>query len=155
MAKPEVYGKLAWPIMRAPTPSTVTRWRTARRAVLGAIVLAGAVATSTAVVRQAAFSGCHAHRVDRAYTYSGIGVVIERDDEGVTVKRVLPGSPADGLLHAGAHLVAVDGETPSDVEGWASAIRGAPGTTVELEVAYPCGGHKTIEIGRDVIRMDY
>jgi C-terminal processing protease CtpA/Prc len=124
--------------------------------VLGAIVLAGAVATSTAVIRQTAYSGCHGHRVDRAYTYSGIGVVIERDaDEGATVKRVLPGSPADGRLHAGARLLSVDGEVPADVEGWASAIRGAPGTTVELEVAYPCGGHKTIEIGRDVIRMDY
>jgi C-terminal processing protease CtpA/Prc len=141
--------------MRAPTLSTLTRWRTARRAVLGAIVLAGAVATSTAVVRQVALSECSSHRVDRAYTYGGIGIVIERSDEGVVVKRVMPGTPADGRLHAGARLVSVDGEMPADIETWASAIRGAPGTTVELEVEYPCGGSKTLAIGRDVIRMEY
>ncbi len=141
--------------MRVPTMSTIARWRNARRAVLGAIVLAGAVATSTAVVRQYALSECPGSRVDRAYTYSGIGVVIERDDdEGVSVKRVFPGSPADGRLHAGARLVAVDGVVPADLEAWSSAIRGAPGTTVELEVAFPCGGHKTVAIGRDVVRME-
>lgn len=141
--------------MRAPTSTTLTRWRIARRAVLGSIVLAGAVATSTAVIRQAAFSGCHsAERMER--TYSGIGVVIERDaDQGVLVKRVIPGAPADGRLHAGARLVAVDGEVPTDLQGWAAAITGAPGTTVDLEVAYPCGGHKNIEIVREAIRLRY
>ncbi len=141
--------------MRAPTSTTLSRWRVARRAVLGAIVLAGAVATSTAVIRQAAFSGCHnSQRVER--TYSGIGVVIERDaEEGVLVKRVMPGAPADGRIHAGARLVAVDGEVPGDLQGWASAITGAPGTTVELEVAYPCGGQKNIEIVREAIRLRY
>lgn len=141
--------------MREPTATTLARWRTARRAVLGAIVLAGAVATSTAIVRQVALSDCPHHRVDRAYTYSGIGVVIEREDEGVVVKRVLPGAPAEGLLHAGARLVSVDGETPGSLEAWASAIRGAPGTNVEIEVAYPCGGQKTIAMTRDIVRMEY
>jgi len=141
--------------MRSPTLSTLIRWRTARRAVLGAIVLAGAVATSTAVVRQMALSECASHRVDRAYTYGGIGIVIERDDDGIVVKRVMPGTPADGRLHAGARLIAVDGEAPADIETWASAIRGAPGTTVALAVEYPCGGHKLVEIDRDVIHMQY
>jgi C-terminal processing protease CtpA/Prc len=141
--------------MREPTSTTLARWRTARRAVLGAIVLAGAVATSTAIVRQAALTDCGQLRVDRAYTYSGIGVVIEREDDSVVVKRVLPGAPAEGQLHAGARLVAVDGESPASLEAWASAIRGAPGTHVELEVAYPCGGHKTIAVTRDIVRMEY
>lgn len=142
--------------MREPTSTTLARWRTARRAVLGAIVLAGAVATSTAVIRQVALSDCSHHRgVDRAYTYSGVGVVIEREDEGVVVKRVLPGAPAEGLLRPGARLVSVDGDAPGSLEAWASAIRGAPGTTVELELAYPCGGHKTIALTRDIVRMEY
>src|SRR5689334_4722985 len=84
-------------LMREPTATTLARWRTARRAVLGAIVLAGAVATSTAIVRQVALSDCPHHRgVDRAYTYSGIGVVIEREDDGVVIKRVIGGAPAEG-----------------------------------------------------------
>lgn len=140
--------------MRAPNSSTLNRWRTARRAVLGAILLAGAVATSTAVIRQTALSGCNGHRAARAFTYSGIGVVIEQDNGVLTVNRVFPGAPADGRIHAGAHLISVDGQTPDDVEQWAAAIRGAPGTTVELELEYPCGGHKIVEIERDVVRVD-
>lgn len=140
--------------MRAPTPSTLTRWRTARRAVLGAIVIAGAVATSTAVIRNTALSGCQGHRAARAFTYSGIGVVIEHEAGTVTVNRVFAGSPADGRLREGARLISVDGQTPDDVEQWAAAIRGAPGTTVELEVEYPCGGQKLVEIERDVVRVE-
>lgn len=141
--------------MRDSLLTSLTRWRTARRAVLGAIVVAGAVATSTAVIRSVALHDCHGGAVDRAYTYSGIGVVIERGEDAVLVKQVLPGSPAEGVLHAGARLVSVDGEVPATVDAWASAIRGAPGTSVELEVGYPCGGHKTVVIARDIVRMRY
>jgi C-terminal processing protease CtpA/Prc len=138
------------------TRSTLVRWRTARRAVLGAIVLAGAVVTSAAVMVRMGSSDCGAqHRVDRAYTYSGIGVVIERHEGDIVVRRVLRGSPATGKLHPGARLVSVDGETPPTLEEWAEAIRGAPGTTVDLEVQYPCGGKREIAITRDVVRMAY
>ena len=34
-------------------------------------------------------------------------------------------------------------------------LRGEPGSTVELEVKYPCGGERTVEITRDVVRMSY
>ena len=136
--------------------TTLARWRTARRAVLGAIVLAGSVVTSAAVMYRMGSSDCGAqHRVDRAYTYSGIGVVIERHEGDIVVRRVLRGSPATGKLHPGARLVSVDGENPPTLEDWAEAIRGAPGTTVDVEVAYPCGGHKVVSITRDVVRMSY
>ncbi len=138
------------------TRTTLARWRTARRAVLGAIVLAGSVVTSAAVMYRMGSPDCGAqHRVDRAYTYSGIGVVIERHQGDVVVRRVLRGSPATGKLHPGARLVSVDGENPPSIEAWAEAIRGAPGSTVDLTVAYPCGGQKVVSITRDVVRMSY
>lgn len=140
----------------ADSNTTLARWRTARRAVLGSIVLAGSVVTSAAVMYRMSARDCaDYHRVDRAYTYSGIGVVIEREDGDVVVRRILPSSPAQGVLHRGARLVAVDGETPETLEDWASAIRGTPGSTVQLEIAYPCGGHRLLEIERDVIRLNY
>jgi C-terminal processing protease CtpA/Prc len=138
------------------TRSALARWRTARRAVLGAIVLAGSVVTSAAVMYRTGSSDCGAqHRVDRAYTYSGIGVVIERHQGDVVVRRVLRGSPATGKLNPGARLVAVDGENPPTIEAWAEAIRGEPGTTVELKVQYPCGGERDVSITRDIVRMAY
>ena len=138
------------------TRLTLARWRTARRAVLGAIVLAGSVVTSAAVMYRMAARDCASyHRVDRAYTYSGIGVVIERERDQVVVRRVLPGAPADGVLYPGARLHSVDGEQPQTLEAWAESIRGEAGTNVELEVAYPCGGHKTLTIERDIVRMEY
>jgi C-terminal processing protease CtpA/Prc len=139
-----------------PTAPPLARWRTARRVVLGAIVLAGSVATSaTVLVRMAGHDCAVAHHAERSFTYSGIGVVIEREDQQAVVRRVLPGAPAEHKLYRGARLISVDGVAPRNLEGWASAIRGAPGTTVELEVDYPCGGTKTVTIARDVIRMQY
>lgn len=138
------------------TRTKLSRWRTARRVVLGSIVLAGSVATSAAVMYRMAAHDCSAyHQVDRAYTYSGVGVVIERERGQVVVRRVLPGAPAEDKLFPGARLVSVDGETPATLEGWAEAIRGTPGSDVDLEVASPCGGHKHVAITRDVIRVQY
>jgi C-terminal processing protease CtpA/Prc len=144
--------------MRSPEPTRtpLARWRTARRVVLGAIVLAGSVATSaTLLVRTAGHDCAITHHADRSFTYSGIGVVIEREDQQAVVRRVLPGAPAEHKLYRGARLVSVDGTTPRSLDSWAASIRGAPGTTVELEVDYPCGGTKTVTITRDVIRMHY
>jgi len=136
------------------TPLTLARWRTARRAVLGAILIAGSVVTSAAVMYRMAARDCASyHRVDRAYTYSGIGVVIELERGQVIVRRVFSGSPAQGILHPGARLVSVDGEAPATLEGWAKSIRGEVGSTVAVEVAYPCGGHKVIELKREIVRM--
>lgn len=138
------------------THTTLARWRTARRAVLGAVILAGSVVTSAAVMMRLGSQDCASyHRVDRAYTYSGIGVVIERHQGDVIVRRVLRGSPAQGKLFPGAHLVAVDGDDPATLEGWSAAIRGAPGSAVDIAVAYPCGGQKTVSIQRDIVRMKY
>lgn len=136
--------------------NSIRRWRFGRRVVLGSIILAGSVATSAAVMYRMAATQCGAqHQVNRAYTYSGVGVVIERERGQVVVRRVIEGSPADGKLLPGARLLEIDGQRPHSVEAWASAIRGEPGTNFEMEIAYPCGGKKHVFLTRDVVRVEY
>ncbi len=138
------------------TRNSINRWRFARRVVLGSIVLAGSVATSAAVMYRMAATQCGAqHQVSRAYTYSGVGVVIERERGHVIVTRVIKGSPADGKIVPGARLLRIEGDRPHTIEDWASAIRGEPGSSFEMEVAYPCGGKKRVHLTRDVVRVRY
>lgn len=136
--------------------SSLARWQTGRKVVLGAILASGALATSAAVMQRVAKHDCDTfHHVARAYTYSGIGVVIEESGEEIVVRRVLPDTPAQGHIHVGARLVSVDGMSPNSLEGWASAIRGQAGTPLELEVAYPCSGHRTVNLERGIVRVAY
>jgi len=137
--------------------ASISRWRTARRMTLAAIVLAGGMATvCAATYRLAAVHGCHAHQVTRTgYTYPGIGVELEQRGDEFIVRRVFPGTPADGKLFPHARLISAEGETPETMAGWTSLIRGEPGTEVELEVAYGCGAQKTLTLQRDVIHLRY
>lgn len=142
------------------TDSTVlNRWRTARRITLGAIVVAGTMSTAAAVAQRVAehpCSGAHARtNVQSYYTYSGIGVELTQDGKDFVVARVFPGSPADGKLFEGAVLLSVDGESPQNMQQWTHMIRGEQGSSVELEVIYPCSGHDTVEIQRDIVRVRY
>ena len=144
--------------MRSNTESLATsigRWRTARRVILGSIVLAGAMATSAAVMYRFGGTNCNsAHRVvDNSYSYSGIGAVIQGRGDHVIVRSVLPGAPADGAIREGARLISVDGTYPDSVEGWASALKGPEGTSVTVEVAYRCSGHKFVTLERKMIRV--
>jgi C-terminal processing protease CtpA/Prc len=145
--------------MRTPNDSTsaasISRWRTARSVVLGSIILAGSMATSAALMYRLAGPTCDQQRqeVERGYTYSGIGAVIQQHGGQVVVRQVIDNGPAEGLLRAGAVLESVDGETPKNVEEWANALRGPAGTQVRVEVAYPCGGHETVDIERRMIRV--
>jgi C-terminal processing protease CtpA/Prc len=134
--------------------NSIQRWRLARRVVLGSILLAGTVATSGAVMYKMAASQCGLqHQANRAYTYSGIGVVIERERGHVVVTRVIKGSPAEGKIVPGARLLRIEGQRLRSVEQWASAIRGEPGSSFELEVSYPCGGTKRVQLTRDIVRV--
>ena len=137
--------------------TSLGRWRTARRVILGSIVLAGAMATSAAVMYRFGGNECRsAHRaiaVDNSYSYSGIGAVIQGRDDHVIVRSVLPGAPADGEIREGARLISVDGTYPDSVEGWASALKGPEGTSVNIEIAYRCGGHKFVTLERKMIRV--
>jgi len=138
------------------TRNSLQRWRLGRRVVLGSILLAGTVAVSAQVMYRMAESQCGMqHQVNRAYTYSGIGVVIESEQGHVVVSRVIKGSPADGKIVPGARLLKIEGERLRSVEQWARAIRGEPGSSFELEVSYPCGGKKRVYLTRDVVRVRY
>jgi C-terminal processing protease CtpA/Prc len=146
--------------MRSPNTesslaTSISRWRTARRVILGSIVLAGAMATSAAVMYRYAGSDCRAqHRVaERGYTYSGIGAVIQARGDAIVVRSTLPGAPADGVLREGARLISVDGTYPNSVEEWATALRGPEGTAVTIEVAYRCSGHKFVTLERKLIHV--
>ena len=135
--------------------TSIGRWRSARRVILGSIVLAGAMATSAAVMYRFGGTDCRsAHRaVDTSYSYSGIGAVIQGRGDHVIVRGVLPGAPADGAIREGARLISVDGTYPDSVEGWASALKGPEGTHVTVEVAYRCGGHTFVTLERQMIRV--
>jgi C-terminal processing protease CtpA/Prc len=136
--------------------SVVHRWRIARRITLGAIVIAGTMATASVVVQRMAMDyPCHAGHSQGSYTYSGIGVELQQDGDDFVVRRVFEDSPADGKLYPGAKLVSVDGETPRHMRHWTNEIRGEQGTSVELEVEYPCSGRETVKLERDIVRVRY
>jgi C-terminal processing protease CtpA/Prc len=137
--------------------SVVHRWRIARRITLGAIVIAGTMATASVVVQRLAMDHpCHAGQHSQGeYTYSGIGVELQQDGDAFVVRRVFEGSPADGKLYPGAKLISVDGETPRHMRHWTNEIRGEQGTSVELEVEYPCSGRETVTLERDIVRVRY
>ena len=79
--------------------------------------------------------------------------VFQQRGEFVVVRDVLPGAPADGVLREGMHLISVDGVYPVSVEDWAAALRGPAGTSVTIEVATRCGGHKYVTLERQLIRV--
>jgi C-terminal processing protease CtpA/Prc len=136
--------------------SALHRWRTARRITLGAIVVAGTMATAGAVANRVADHPCSSghHHYSGSYSYSGIGVELTQDGDDFVVVRVFPNSPAEGKLQPGAVLLSVDGERPDTMPQWTSMIRGEQGTEVELEVVYPCSGHDTVVLERDIVRLD-
>ena len=138
--------------------SALAHWRTARRITLGAIVIAGTMFTAAEVAQRVAEHPCGAHaraNVQSYYTYSGIGVELTQDGDDFVVARVFPGTPADGKLFAGAVLLSVDGESPRHIRQWTHMIRGEQGSSVELEVVYPCSGHDTVVLQRDVVRVQF
>lgn len=137
--------------------SVIQRWRIARRVTLGAIVISGTMATAAVVVTRAAMDHpCGRAGYDQGfYTYSGIGVELEQQGDAFVVRRVFPGSPADGKLFPNAELISVDGETPRHMQQWTNEIRGEQGTSVTLEVEYPCSGRETLTLERDLVRVRY
>lgn len=136
--------------------SALHRWRTARRITLGAIVVAGTMATAGAVANRVADHPCSSghHYYSSSYSYSGIGVELVQDGDDFVVVRVFPNTPAEGKLQPGAVLLSVDGERADTMSEWTSMIRGEQGTEVELEVVYPCSGHDTVVLERDIVHLD-
>lgn len=133
---------------------SLTRWKTARRIVLGTIIFAGSMATTAAAVQRMGARDTRVHTVNLSQeVYSGIGVTITARHGQVYVTEVNPDGPSLDVIYPGARLVSVDGERPASILEWKSNLRGEPGTPVELEVSYRCGGHQTVVLERDVIHV--
>ncbi|HHU07446.1 MAG TPA: S41 family peptidase [Clostridiaceae bacterium] len=74
--------------------------------------------------------------------YSGIGAVVQMNDDGTyVITRLIDDAPAIGAgLQAGDIFIAVDGREARDfksVESLASAVRGEEGSKVEIEIYRP------------------
>lgn len=97
----------------------------------------------------------------------GIGAVLQRQDDTVVIREIVPGGPADlsKKLQPGARIVGVaqgsDGAF-TDVIGWRTddvvdLIRGKKGTRVRLEFIAPEAGmdgpHSTVTIVRDKVQL--
>jgi carboxyl-terminal processing protease len=98
----------------------------------------------------------------------GIGAVLQRQDEFVVIRTLVPGGPAatTGKIKVGDRVVAVgqgDKGAMTDVVGWriddvVDQIRGTKGTKVRLDVL-PAdvgidGPHKLVTIVRDKVKLE-
>ena len=98
----------------------------------------------------------------------GIGAVLQRQDEFVVIRTLVPGGPAasSGKIKVGDRVVAVGQGTSgpmTDVVGWriddvVDQIRGKKGSQVRLDVlpaeTGPDGPHKLVTIVRDTIKLE-
>jgi carboxyl-terminal processing protease len=98
----------------------------------------------------------------------GIGAVLQRQDEFVVIRTLVPGGPAaaSGKIKVGDRVVAVgqgSGGATTDVVGWriddvVDLIRGKKGTQVRLEVlpadAGVDGKHQLVTLTRDKIKLE-
>ncbi|MDA0796728.1 MAG: carboxy terminal-processing peptidase [Proteobacteria bacterium] len=105
-------------------------------------------------------------QINMSLSLEGIGAQLTTEDDYTKVMEVIPGGPADvqGSLAAGDKIIGVgqgDGEVV-DVVGWriddaVALIRGAKGTTVNLEVISANGDNTssvTIAIVRDKVKLE-
>ncbi len=92
----------------------------------------------------------------RSNSYVGIGITVSRDEpDGLLILSVTQGGPAQEVgLTAGEIIRAVDGTpvTEETREDCVSAIKGAEGTSVRLEVEGTDGLCRTVEVERRTVR---
>ncbi len=106
-------------------------------------------------------------QIAMSLSLTGIGAVLQLEDEHTKIVRVLPGGPADkhGILKAGDKIVAVaqDKEEMVDVIGWrlddvVELIRGEKDSVVRLEIipskGESAGISREIAIVRDKIQLE-
>ncbi len=106
-------------------------------------------------------------RIAMSLSLTGIGAVLQLEDEHTKIVRVIPGGPADkqGILKAGDKVIAVGqgDEEKVDVVGWrlddvVDLIRGPKDSIVRLELipaqGDSAGNSRDISIVRDKIQLD-
>ncbi|BAS28761.1 S41 family peptidase [Limnochorda pilosa] len=76
-------------------------------------------------------------QIDIGRSYGGLGIYVGMKDDRLTVIAPMPGTPAQKAgLHAGDRIVGVDGQSTElmSQDEAVSLMRGAPGSTVVLEI---------------------
>lgn len=92
------------------------------------------------------------------FGYGGIGIVVQKEDDGLHIRQVMPGSPAERAgLQVGDVITMVDGThvQPLSLEEAGQLMRGSAGTRVDIVFQRP--GETTLWrriIERDVIKTD-
>lgn len=94
---------------------------------------------------------------NRTNTYVGIGITVDREarENGLLILSVAEGSPAqEAALLVGEIIRTVDGTavTPETMDACINNIKGAEGTTVQLEVEGLDGVRRTMDIQRRTIQ---
>lgn len=85
----------------------------------------------------------------------GIGVAVAGAADGVAVRVIYPGSPAEGVLQVGDIIVAVDGERLAGrgLRDSMGAIRGEAGTTIRLVVKKADGSERDVTLERRRVEL--
>jgi C-terminal processing protease CtpA/Prc len=85
----------------------------------------------------------------------GIGAMLAKDDEGLRIRDVLPGSPAALANLSGCVIQTVDGVNVANLSmnECVLLIRGLEGSAVKLEVLDPAQQRQTIKIVRNKVRL--
>ena len=88
--------------------------------------------------------------------FVGLGVELKAKDGGLTIIRVISGSPAEEAgVHAGDRIMAVDGQSTAalSTDQAANLLQGADGSTVVLSLAAPGQSPRQLSVRRRVVEV--
>jgi len=77
-------------------------------------------------------SDLDANQVRTEGMYTGIGIEMKNLSQGLTVVRVVPGSPADTIVETGDLIIAVNDEPVTNLAAASNAMRGEANTSLKL-----------------------
>jgi protocatechuate 3,4-dioxygenase beta subunit len=94
---------------------------------------------------------------DARYAFHGVGAVLNKENDRVTIQSLVDGSPAAAVgLKEGDSIISVDGEQtgPMSLTQIVERIRGEEGVNVRVEIEREGEGRRVVEItrGRVVVR---
>lgn len=88
--------------------------------------------------------------------FGGVGLVLSRQEEGLFVLEVVPGTAAEVAgIQPGDRIASVDGQPVGyDLEQIVGSLRGEPGTVVAVETIRPAGQTATLRLERGLITFE-